>query len=279
MYPSRKYKNTLKRKYSIKLKGGQPQQKQKEKREKIELPNDEVNQEKLAEEIAQKHPGIVGPALNLAGNMANNVASQGIKGASLLLGVNLENKDAVNNSLEKLKKTLSDPETLSNIKQVVGDGAKVFAASIEASKPAISKLVSTTTDAISKSSEKIGNAGVNIVMNTLEEIPGVGIIVGTARSADKAGQAVQSLFNAGSEIVAASGDAVNQIARNMADVKKSLQKTMEEKTSISKQLGGSIAEFHNSTLNPEKFISKYQYIRKPKTRHIHKYVSRRTRRH
>ena len=266
MYPTRKRNNYFKRKQSRRLRGGQS-----------------AKQEELAEEIKDDHPGLVGPAVNLVGSTANNVASAAITGASSLLGVNLASKDSVNNALEKEIKILSDPETKEHIQEVVGEGAEILATSLEAAQPAINQMLETTTEAVEKSAEKIGNAGINIALNTLEEIPMLGVLVGTIRSVDKAIAAGQSVVNAGSEIVTASGDAVNQVTHNIEDatkkfipalpstdisvlpevpdVKGDLEKKMKdkvtEKTKILNKVGGSIAEFKDSTLNPEKLLSQY----------------------
>lgn len=266
MYPTRKRNNYFKRKYSRRLRGGQS-----------------AKQEELANEIKDDHPGFVGPAVNLVSSTANNVASAAITGASSLLGVNLASKDSVNNALEKEIKILSDPETKEHIQEVVSEGAEILATSLEAAQPAINQMVETTTEAVEKSAEKIGNAGINIALNTLEEIPMLGVLIGTIRSVDKAIAAGQSVVNAGSEIVTASGDAVNQVTQNIVDttkknvpqlpstdisvipevpdVKGNLEKKMSdkvnEKTEILNKVGGSIAEFKDSTLNPEKLLSQY----------------------
>jgi len=305
MYSTRKRKHTFKRKNSRKLRGGQAEK-----------------QERLTEEIQSEHPGIVGPAVNLVSSTANNVASAAITGASDLLGVNLASKDSVNNALEKEIKVLSDPETKEHIQEVIGEGAQVLATGLEAAQPAINQLVETTTEAVEKSAEKIGNAGINIALNTLEEVPMLGVLVGTIRSFDKAISAGQSVVNAGSEIITAESDAVNQITQNIAeatkkfvpklpnaddlkdkmlsklpevpklpntddlkdkmlsklpevpkipDVKGELEKKMKnkvnEKTKILNNVGGSIAEFHDSTLNPNKLLSQYGGKTRKRQRH------------
>ena len=275
MYPTRKRNNYFKRKQSRRLRGGQA-----------------AKQEELAKEIKDDHPGLVGPAVNLVSSTANNVASAAITGASDLLGVNLASTESVNNALEKEIKVLSDPETKEHIQEVIGEGAQVLATGLEAAQPAINQLVETTTEAVEKSAEKIGNAGINIALNTLEEIPMLGVLVGTIRSVDKAIAAGQSVVNAGSEIITAESDAVNQITQNIEaatkkfvpelpstddlkdkilsklpevpkipDVKGDLTKKMtdkiNEKTKILNKVGGSIAEFHESTLNPDKLLLQY----------------------
>lgn len=277
MYSKKHRVSKIYRRKSRKLRGG----------EKKETLHEEakVDQEELSKEIKNSHTGIVGPATNLIGNVANNIASKAISGASSLLKIDLANKEDVNNALEKQVKILSDPKTREHIGEVIGEGAEVLAESLKASQPAINQLVETTTEAVEKSGTKIGKAAVNIIANTLEEIPMLGILVGTIRSVDKAVEAGQSIVNAGSEIVTASGDTLNQITQNIAEVTKDLNTKipslkiptsindvqnklkvpdainnakgkMKEKTDLLKKVGGSISDFHDSTLNPGKFIQR-----------------------
>ena len=275
MYSKKHRVSKIYRRKSRKLKGG-------EKKETLHK-EAKVDQEELSKEIKNAHTGIVGPATKLIGNVANNIASKAISGASSLLNIDLANKEDINDALEKQVKILSDPKTRENIGEVIGEGAEVLAESLKASQPAINQLFKTTTEAVEKSGTKIGKAAVNIIANTLEEIPMVGILVGTIRSVDKAIEAAQSIVNAGSEIVVASGDAVNQVTQNITEVTKNLNKKvpileiptsindvqnklkvqdaikdakgkMKEKMDLLKKVGGSISYFHDSTLNPGKFI-------------------------
>lgn len=200
------------------------------------------------------HPGFLGPATNLVKNTASSMASKAISGASNFLGVDITNKDQVNSALEREISVLSDPKIREKMQEVIRKEAEVLAAGLQASQPAINQLVNTTTEAIEKSANKIGNAGVNIALNTLEEIPMLGILVGTIRSLDKAVQAAESVVDAGSEIVASSGDALGEVAKNIND--SSLNKQIKEKSQLLNKVGGSIADFHDSTLNPRKIISK-----------------------
>jgi len=246
MYSKRKQKFNKKKTITNKFRGGQP-----------------VN----------PHPGLVGPAMNLISNTTNKIASTAISGASKLLGVDLANKGDVNNALKKEFAILSDPQTRENIKKVVSEGAQNFAIGLKAAQPAVNQLLKTTTDAIEKTGAKVGKAGVTIAMNTLEEIPGVGILIGSVRSLDKAAQAAQSVANAGSEIITASGDAVNQVTKNIENVSKNkipnvldfnknmnidfnknVKDAFNKNEKIQKMIGGSISQFHDSTLNPDKFL-------------------------
>ena len=254
MYTIRKRKYSLKkqpvaRKNTFKLRGGSHLQ----------------NQAIVSKNIQSSHPGIVAPVVDLVSGVASNVASTAVSGAGSFLGVNLSNKESVNNALKKQIAVLSDPETKENLKKLLGEGAKVVALGLESSQPAIEKFIQTTTKAVSNSAEKMGDAVINVGLNTLGGIPVVGAAIGAVRSLDKAVKAGQSVLNAGTEVIAASGDAVNQITQNIEhakskvnsmnfDVQKQLQDKIRAKTAILQKVGGSIAEFHDTTLNPEKFI-------------------------
>jgi len=235
-------------------------------------------------EIKASHPGVVGPAMNIISNTTSTLASNAISSANNLLGFDITNKNSINDEFKKGANILSDPQMRENIKNVISKGAQTLAIGLEAAQPAINQFVETTTEALEKSGSKIGKAGVNIALNTLEEIPVAGVVVGTVRSLDKAVQAAQAIFNAGSEIITASGDAANQIAKNIEntsnlptlpqipnqipnisnqfqnitskipDIQKQMQNKLREKTNILNKVGGSIAEFHDSTLNPDRFL-------------------------
>jgi len=281
----------------------------------------------VSNEIKATHPGLIGPAMNFISNTTSTLASNAISRANNLLGFDITNKSSINDEFKKATEILSDAQMRENIKNVISEGAQTLAIGLEAAKPAINQFVETTTEAVEKSASKIGKAGVSIALNTLEEIPVAGIVVGTIRSLDKAAQAAQSVFNAGSEIITASGDAANQIAKNIEnashlnmlpqipnqipnisnqmpnianqipnisnqmpnianqfqnitskipDIQKQMQNKLREKTNILNKVGGSIAEFHDSTLNPDRFLIKNGgKTRRNNKKKIQKYMTRR----
>lgn len=270
----RKYsskKQAIKRKNTIKLRGGQLLK----------------NQELVSENIQSKHPGVVAPVVDLVSGIANNLASTAVSGASSFLGVNLNSKESVNNALKKQIAIFSDPETKENLKKLLQEGSKVVALGLESSEPAINKFIEKTTKAVGTSAEKIGDAVISVGLNTLGAIPVVGSVVGAVRAVDKAVKAGQSVLNAGNEVIAASGDAVNQVTRNIEDAKsrikdmdfdlqKQLQDKIKDKTAILQKVGGSIAEFHDTTLNPEKFIPQTNTSLKNRRNILRKTLTRRS---
>jgi hypothetical protein len=282
MYTIRKRKYSLKkkstkRKNTMKYRGGQyqeqgPSQYQDQEKDASQY----QDQEEHSNEEENNHPGIIRPAFKAVKNLANKAASLTFSGINSLTGVNIENTESTNNALENAYKTLSDPETKENISRVVGEGAQVAAIALEAASPAINKFMEKTTDAVEKSVEKVGKAMVNIAMNTAEEIPGAGVIIGTVRSLDKGAQAAQSVLNAFSDTATNAGDTANEIKRkykeaqeqlhglsNM-DLETQMQNKIKERTNIQNYVGGSITEFQDTTLNPEKFKTKINNITKRK---------------
>jgi len=249
--------------------------------------------------IEAKHPGFIGPATTYITNVGNNAMNH------------LPMVDNIKNTLSNILETLKNPEMRENIRNIIGEGATTLAIGLQASQPAIDQLISSVVEAIEKSANKIGNASVNVFMNTLEEIPGPGIFIGTIRSLDTIVKTIQSLVNAGSEVITANADTISEITEKIQQIKSQLMnkvqalssktdvlsrmtnnipnpinfsnsmpspmsmaataksmginsinsinsndisKQLDIKKNIVKQLGGSISEFHDSTLHPRNII-------------------------
>jgi len=225
-----------------------------------------------------KHPGIIGPAIKVAKNLANKAASLAFSGINSLTGVNIEDKESTNNALENAYNTLSDPEVQENISRV-----------FDASTPAINKFMEKTTDAIEKSADKVGEAAISVALNTVASVPGVGAVIGAIRSLDKGAQAAQSVFNSMADTTTAAGDAAYEIKHNLnnpqslamtggiANMELKMKNKINERNNIQKFVGGSIAEFQDTTLNPEKFKTKINNVTKRKKSNFKRNKSRRTR--
>ena len=164
----------------------------------------------ISDRIEAKHPGIIGPASAYATELGNNLASR------------IPFTDNIKSTLNGILQTLKDPEMRQNIRNIVGEGATTLAIGLEASQPAIDKVFSSIVDAIEKSTEKIANASISVFMNTAEEVPGIGIFIGTIRSLDTIVKTIQSLVNAGSEVIIANADAVSEITERIQQIKSQL---------------------------------------------------------
>jgi len=302
MYPSRKYRNHFyKKQITKKLRGGDP-----------------TEQKELTNKIETAHPGLIGPAFDIAKQMGNTLTSSAINSISKIVGVDITNKTAVNNSLDKIYQELKDPEIRSKITKILNE-----------SQPIINDFVKTASMAVEESVGKVGENAIKIGLNVAEEVPGLGVVIGTIRSADNLVQAGEAAVNAGSQIITKGSDAVNQISQNIDKTKSIInplntaiipnlavaqgavtnpfnEKMKDFKTQIpnlataqgavtnqfnekmnafndkiktnihpiskykslgelKKKLGGSIKEFHESTLYPEKFLHHHKSKNNTKT--------------
>jgi hypothetical protein len=266
MYNTRKRKynakkKSTKRKY-VKFCGGQGQEATDVEEDENSVPENNVN--------------IVTPLFNLANTAANSFAKKAIDGLSGIVGVNLANPDAVNNVIKKELEILSNPEIQENNKNVIGEGAKIVSTGLQSAKPAIDEFVSTSVEEISKSGKKIGPALGNIVMNTLEEIPGPGILIGMVRDAKEGQKIIHEGLGSAREIMHSFTDTAKQLSETIKNAQTKvhdfgnvdLGQRISQRQAIESQTGGSIAEFHDSTLNPEKFKTMKTFTSKRKKHFI-----------
>jgi hypothetical protein len=245
MYPSRKYTNNFIN--TKKIKGGG-----------------------IYESVG--HSGIINPILDIGKNMVSSAVSSA---KNLALSTISSTASSARNLISSTLSSLENPETQKEIQEKVGKYANFLAIilkeatpALEASRPAIEKLLLITTESIEKLGDKIGSTIVNIGLNTFQEIPGLGVLIGTFRSLDKAVQAAQAIFNTGLKLVITSSDAVKEIIEKTQEANKNISSNTQilssqiagtlknKKKQILKQLSGSIEEFNDSTLNPKKFLRK-----------------------
>jgi hypothetical protein len=72
----------------------------------------------------------------------------------------------------------------------------------------------------------MGESGVKIALNTAEEIPGVGVLIGTIRSLSNAMEAFLAGVNAGDEVITSSSDSINAAIRNFKQIMKDKQNSL-----------------------------------------------------
>lgn len=109
---------------------------------------------------------------------------------------------------------LTDPQNMAILKTKIHSAAETGAELLEAADPFIQPLVDKTITEGEKAASKIGEAAVKIGLNTAEEIPGVGVLIGTARSLSNAGEALTAAMDAAAEVTATTADTVNATAQN-----------------------------------------------------------------
>ena len=234
--------------------------------EKLKSPEEimkEVKEEREKQVPAETNTnkeGVLGKTVELTENVGTEVVDkskdlvQGVTANALnntaeLVGVDLTNTEETNKKLDEMKATISDPETQEKAKELIGETAKVGAVAVEAAKPFLDPLVDTISDKSEKLLSKLGESSVKIMLNTAEEIPGVGVVIGTARSASNIGEAIAASANTGSELVTATSDTVNAATKNFEQI-------MDEKKNVEDRTNTSINQFENPVNVPESKVPK-----------------------
>jgi len=204
----------------------------------------EIQEEK--KKIAEQElPGLkLTPEINLGnsevlektGELAEGLTLNAIEDTGELLGVDLSNPEETSRKLDEIKEVISSPETAEKVNEIVGEAAVVGAVALEAAEPFTKPLIDKSVELAEETGNKVGKAGVNIVLNTIEEIPGVGVFVGTVRSLNTAALTGLSALDATNEVIDKTSDAVKATTRNFEDL-------LDEKTAILKRTGESVKAF------------------------------------
>jgi hypothetical protein len=180
-------------------------------------------------------------ALNIASEgvtLAEGLAEKGIEKVGNVVGVDVTKPQIIENKLHQIENIISSPEIkkeISKITEVAGQAVEPYI------KPLEEKVIEKTKEV----GKELGTSAVQIGLNTAEEIPGVGIIIGTLRSLDQAAKAGLSTINAFTEVSKDTTDAINATAKNY-------KRLIGENLEIGKRINNSISEFSN----PQSLLSK-----------------------
>lgn len=205
---------------------------------------DEVLEEKK-KLIEEELPGVnLIPEINLGnsevfektGELAEGLTLNAIEDTGKLLGVDLSNPEETSRKLDEIKEVISSPETAEKVNEIVGEAAVVGAIALEAAEPFTKPLIDRSLELAEETGNKMGKAGVNIVLNTIEEIPGVGVFVGTIRSLNTAALTGLSAVDATNEVIDKTSDTIKASSRNFEDL-------LDEKTAVLKRTGESVKAF------------------------------------
>ena len=176
------------------------------------------------------------PAIKKGRELLEGLTIKGIERIGLLLGIDLASSQDVNEKLEKIKVAFADPRNKEKVRQIASEAAKVGAVALEAASPFIKPLINKSVDVGSEALSKMGESAVKIGLNTLGEIPGVGIIIGSVRSLNDAGEAMSAASSAVSEVVTATSDSINASTKNF-------QRLMKEKMQGLNRINDSVNKF------------------------------------
>lgn len=182
-------------------------------------------------------------------DLAKGVTVNAIESTGNLLGVDFSNPDETSKKLDDIKKNISSPENVEKMTEIVGEAVQVGSVALEAAEPFTKPMINKSAEIIEEAGSKIGKAGVNIILNTAEEIPGVGVVIGTIRTISKIGEAGLAATDAASELVTTSSNSINATSKNFNEL-------MKEKEDVVKRTDDSVKEFEaplkNTTPNDEK---------------------------
>jgi len=168
--------------------------------------------------------------------LTQGLAMKTIDRSAHFLNINLNDSEQFKQSLKDLKVLLTDPKNIQLMKEVVAEFAKVGVIALDAARPFIDNLITEIFDKLKIIGSQWGETGVKVALNTLEEIPGYGIIVGSIRSASNIGEAFFSTTNAAAEVWTRTSDNVNAAVQNF-------DKLLQEKNELITRTGGSIKKF------------------------------------
>ena len=185
--------------------------------------------------------------LSTTGDLVEGATINTLEGMGELVGVDLTDPHLAEENKEK-------------IEDMTKNATEIGTVALEAAAPFTDKLIDETVDAGEHTLSKMGEAGVKVLLNTAEEIPGVGIVIGTVRSLDTIGKAILSSVNAGSEVVESASDTINASVKNF-------DRLIEEKEATENRVKASIDEFTGGS------TKKYRHKLKTKTRKNKKHRS------
>lgn len=137
-----------------------------------------------------------------------------------MLGIDLSNSQTTSESLDKIKDALSNPANREKIKEIVGRLNDILLVALEAASPFIKKLIAKAFDEGGEAFSKFSEAAVKVALNTAEEIPGVGVLIGTIRTLSTAAEAALSGANSMNEFFTSAFDSANATVRNFKQIMK-----------------------------------------------------------
>ena len=168
--------------------------------------------------------------------LSEGLAIKTIDNTSKFFDVDLNDPEKFKERIEELKVLLNDPKNKELMREVAANFAQVGVVALDAARPFIDDLINEIFVKLKVVGNEFGEAGVKIALNTLEEIPGYGVIIGTIRSASNAAEAVLASSNALSEVVTKTSDTINASVQNF-------DKLLKEKGDLINRTNESINKF------------------------------------
>jgi hypothetical protein len=199
----------------------------------------------------------ISEVVNKTKQIAASAALDSVDDVGKLIGVNIMKPKEIQAKLDNINQSIHDPETIEKVKDIAEGVAEIGGVLIESTKPFVEPMINNTIEAAGDAASKIGEAGVKVILNTAEEIPGVGVVIGTVRSISNIGEALVATANSGSEVVTDMADTVNASFKYFKEL-------IKEKGDVVNRTVNSIKHF----TNPKRFKSKIFHGGKTKNNKI-----------
>ena len=168
--------------------------------------------------------------------LSEGLAIKTIDNTSEFLNIDLNDSEKFEQRIKELKDVLNDPKNKELMTEVVANSAQVGVVALDAARPFVDDLITEIFEKLKVVGNEFGEAGVKIALNTLEEIPGYGVIIGTIRSVSNAAEAFLASSNALSEVVTKTSDTFNASIQNF-------DKLLKEKGDLIGRTNESINKF------------------------------------
>lgn len=177
-------------------------------------------------------------------NLAKATAVKTLGNAVSAIGIDINNPENVDKTLDNLKKLVTDPKNIEKTKDIISAAANNAAVYFKAAEPLILPLTNKMFEVGSKAIEKAGETATVIASNTIKEIPGVGLAYAVVQDVSKVGEAVSAATDAFAEVTTSTADSA-------VVFKKNLEQLQKEKDEIEKRTMNSLNTFQNPIkINP-----------------------------
>jgi hypothetical protein len=206
-------------------------------------------QPQLQPQLQQQVSELASTASNIASGIANK-ANQ--VGAIIVeeLNKNIEGpiKNTVSSALERTvaaakdvlaeaNEKLNNPEFVQEVSEITKNASEAAATIIDAAEPAINEAIDKTSEIGTKVASKVGESAVSIALNTVQAIPGPGIVVGLVRDVDKLATAGEAILEAGAETVTTFADSLKK-------AEEAVKNKMAETEAIKNRISSGVDKFN-----------------------------------
>lgn len=212
-------------------------------------PLEEEQQPQIQPQLQQQASELASTASNIASGIANK-ANQ--VGAIIVdeLNKNIEGpiKNTVSSALERTvdaakdvlseaNEKLNNPEFVREVSEITKNASEAAATIIDAAEPAINEAIDKTSEIGTKVASKVGESAVSIALNTVQAIPGPGIVVGLVRDVDKLATAGEAILEAGAETVTTFADSLKK-------AEEAVKNKMAETEAIKNRISSGVDKFN-----------------------------------